>query len=192
MVLKQTEAELDQAKEKFQREIDQSKADHQAHLQSLETKINEVEANHETQHQKSQRELALRMQEIAATDAALEEERLLKQQGQEEKEVAHAILFSQTADSAIDVDAFEADHLLNAFTQLEELAETGTHQDWSSTPKEGAASHSSQQREPPSQSVISAAATKTSQENSSPHSATKTGKRTRGPAKAKSPALKEK
>ena len=38
----------------------------------------------------------------------------------------------------------------------------------------------------------SAAATKTSQENSSPHSAAKTGKRTRGPAKTKSPAPKEK
>ena len=72
MVIKQKEAELAQAKEKFQRELDQSKADHQAHLQSLETKINEVEANHETQNQKSQRELALRIQEIAAKDAALE------------------------------------------------------------------------------------------------------------------------
>ena len=90
----------------------------------------------------------------------------MKQQSQEEKEVVQSILFSQTADSAIDVDAYEADHLLNAFTQREELAETGTHQDWSPTPKEGAASQSSQQREPPSQSANSAAATKTSQENS--------------------------
>ena len=62
MVIKQKEAELAQAKEKYQRDLDQSKAEHQAHLQSLETKINEVEANHETQNQKSQRELALRTQ----------------------------------------------------------------------------------------------------------------------------------
>ena len=59
VVIKQKEAELAQAKEKFQRDFDQSKAEHQAHLQSLETKINEVEANHETQNLKSQRELAL-------------------------------------------------------------------------------------------------------------------------------------
>ena len=43
-VLKQKEEELAQAKERFQRDLDQSKAEHQAHLQSLETKINEVEA----------------------------------------------------------------------------------------------------------------------------------------------------
>ena len=90
------------------------------------------------------------------------------------------------------MDAYEADHLLNDSTQREEPAETGTHQDWSPTPKEGAAPQSSQQSEPQNQSVNSAAATKTSQENSSPHSAAKTGKRTRVPAKAKSPALKEK
>ena len=89
------------------------------------------------------------------------------------------------------MDAYEADHLLNAFTQREELAQTGTHQDWNPTSREGAASQSSQQMEPPSQSVNSATATNTSQENSSLHSAAKTGKRTRDPAKNKSPAPKE-
>ena len=190
-MLKQKEDELAQAKERFQRDLDQSKAEQQAHLQSLETKINEVEANHETQNQKSQRELALRTQELAAKNAILEEEMLLKQQSQEEKEVARCILFSQTADSAIDVDAYEADQLLNASTQREEPAQTGTHQDWNPTPREGAASQSSQQTEPPSQSVNSAAATKTLQENSSPHSATKTGKRVRNAPQTKIPAVKE-
>ena len=59
-VLKQKEDEIAQAKERFQRDLDQSKADHQSHLQSLETKINEVEAIHETQNKTKQRELALR------------------------------------------------------------------------------------------------------------------------------------
>ena len=115
----------------------------------------------------------------------------MKQQSQEEKEVARAILFSQTADSAIDVDAEEADHLLNAFTQCEEPNPAGTHQDWNATPRGGAASQSSQQLEPPSQALNSAPAVTASQENSSPHSAAKTGKRGRGSGKAKSPAAKE-
>ena len=112
----------------------------------------------------------------------------MKQQSQEEKEVARSILFSHAAESAIDVDA---DQLLNASTQREEPAQTGTHQDWNPTPREGAASQSSQQTEPPSQAVNSAVAIKTSQENSSPHSTAKTGKRLRNAPKTKTPAAKE-
>ena len=146
-----------------------NKAEQQAHFQSLETKINEVEANHEIQNQKSQREVALRTQELAAKNAILEEEMLLKQ----EKEVARSILFfslSQIAASSIYVDAYEADQLLNASTQREEHAQTGTHQDWNPTPKEGAAFQSSQHD---------------LAEKSSPHSAATTGKRVRNVQKTK-------
>ena len=115
----------------------------------------------------------------------------MKHQSQEEKEVARSILFSQTAESAIDVDAYEADQLLNASTQRGEPAQTGTHQDWNPTPRERAASQSSQKTEPPSQAVNSVAAIMTSQENSSPDSAAKTGKRVRNAPKTKSPAAKE-
>ena len=105
--------------------------------------------------------------------------------------MARAILFSQTADSAIDVDAEEADHLFNAATQCEEPTPAATHQDWNATSREVAASQSSQQVEPPSQALNSAPAVTASQENSSLHSAAKTGKRGRNPGTAKSPAAKE-
>ena len=105
--------------------------------------------------------------------------------------MARAILFPQTADSAIDVDAEEADHLLNACTHCEEPTPAATHQDWNATPREGVASQSSHQLEPPSHASNCAPAATASQENSSPHSAAKTGKRGRGPGKAKSPAAKE-
>ena len=117
---------------------------------------------------------------MAAKNATLEEELLLKQQSQEEKEVARAILFSQTADSAIDVDADEADHLLNAFTQCEEPTPAGTHQDWNAFSREGVASQSSQKLEPPSQALNSDLAATASQENSSLHLVAKTGRRGRG------------
>ena len=63
-----------QARERFQRDLDQSKADHQEHFKRMETKINEAASTHETQHQRSQRDLELRAQEVAAKNAALEEE----------------------------------------------------------------------------------------------------------------------
>ena len=61
-VLKQKDDELGQAKERFQRDLDQSKADHQEHFKRMESNINEVAANHETQNQRSQRNLELRTQ----------------------------------------------------------------------------------------------------------------------------------
>ena len=44
-VLMQKENELAQAKDKIQREVDQSKEDHQEHLKDMENKINEVAAS---------------------------------------------------------------------------------------------------------------------------------------------------
>ena len=70
----------------------------------MENKINEVAANQETQNQRGQRDLELRSQELAAKNAALEEELLLRQQSQEEKQIAQSLLLSQPAESAIDVD----------------------------------------------------------------------------------------
>ena len=87
-VLKQNDNELAKAKERFQRDLDQSKADHEEHLKRMECKINEVAAIHETQHQRSQRDVVRRAQELSAKNAVLEEELTLKQQSQEEKEIA--------------------------------------------------------------------------------------------------------
>ena len=78
-VLMQKNNEMAQAREK-QRELDQSKADHQEHLKNMENKVNEIAAKHETQNQRSQRDLELKAQELAAKNAALEEELLLRQQ----------------------------------------------------------------------------------------------------------------
>ena len=71
----------------------------------MENKINEVATNQETQNQRGQRDLEFRSQELAAKNAALEEELLLRQQSQEERQIARSLLFSQTVDSAIDVEA---------------------------------------------------------------------------------------
>ena len=71
----------------------------------MENKINEVAANQETQNQRGQRDLEIRSQELAAKNAALEEEIQLRQQSQEEKQIARSLLLSQTAESAIDVEA---------------------------------------------------------------------------------------
>ena len=46
----------------------------------MENKINEVAVNHETQNQRSQRDLEFRSQELAAKNAVLEEEFVLRQQ----------------------------------------------------------------------------------------------------------------
>ena len=72
-----------QARERFQREFDQSKAAHQELFKSMENKVNEIAANHETQSQRSQKDLELKAQELAAKNAALEEELFLRQQSQE-------------------------------------------------------------------------------------------------------------
>ena len=99
---------------------------------------------------------------------------------------------SQTADSAIDVDADQdVEQLINASTQGEELNPTSMQQDWNATPREGAASQSSNQPEVTSPAPNSVPPGKVPQESSSLHSVGKTAKRTRGPAKTKSPALKE-
>ena len=63
-VLMQQDSKLAQVKEKVQRELDQSKADHEEHFKNMENKINEVAANHETRNQRSQRDLELRSQEV--------------------------------------------------------------------------------------------------------------------------------
>ena len=158
----------------------------------METNINETASTHEIQHQSSQRDLELRTQELAAKNAALEEELRQRQQSQEEKEMPRALLLSQTAESAIDVDADqEVEQLINASTQGEEPNTTSTQQDWNATPREGAASQSSNQPEVTSPAPNSVPSGKAPQERASPHSAGKTGKRTRGPAETKSPAVKE-
>ena len=110
--------------------MDQSKADHDEHCKKIENEINEVAANHETQNQRSQRVLELRSQELAAKTAALEEELLLRQQSQEERQAARSLLLSQTADSAIDVEADQdVEQLINASTQADELHTTSMQQD---------------------------------------------------------------
>ena len=83
------------------------------------------------------------------------------------------------------------EQLINSSIQAEEMHTTSMQQDWNATPREGAASQSSNQPEvtSPAPNIVSPA--KLSQENSSPHSIGKPGKRTRGPGKSKSPALKE-
>ena len=104
----------------------------------MENKINEVAANHETQHQRSQRDLELRSQEFAAKNAVLQEELLLRQQSQEERQTAQSLLLSQMADSVIDVDADQdVEQLINASTQADELHTTSMQQDWNAIPREG-------------------------------------------------------
>ena len=158
----------------------------------MENKINEVAANQETQNQRGQRDLELRSQELAAKNAALEDELLLRQQSQEERQIARSLLLSQTAESAIDVEADQdVEQLINASTQGEEPNPASMQQDWNATPREGAASQSSNQPEVTSPAPNSVSPGKVSQESASPHSVGKIGKRTRGPAKTKSPAAKE-
>ena len=116
----------------------------------------------------------------------------MRQQSQEEKEIARSLIFCQTAESTIDVDADQdVEQLINASTQGEELNPTSMQQDWNATFREGAASRSSNQPEVTSPAPNSVPPGEVLQENSSPHSVGKTAKRTRGPAKTKSPALKE-
>ena len=106
--------------------------------------------------------------------------------------MARALLFSQTAESAIDVDADQdVEQLINASTQGEEPNTTSMQQDWNATPREGVASQSSNQPEVTSPAPNSVPTGKVPQESVSFNVAGKTGNRTRGSAKSKSPAVKE-
>ena len=114
----------------------------------MENKINEVAADQETQNQRGQRDLEFKSQELAAKNAALEEELLLRQQSQQERQIARALVLSQTVDSAIDVEADQdIEQSINASTQADELLATSMQQDWNATPREGAMSLSSSQAE---------------------------------------------
>ena len=171
-------------KENIQREFDQSKDYHQEHFKNMENKVNEIAASHEIQNQRSQRDLELKAQELAAKNAALEEELVLKQQSQDERQIAAALFMSQTEDGAIDLDADQdVEQRRNASTQEEELHTASLQQDWTATPREGAASHSSNQPEVTSPVLNAPPTAQMSQESSSPPSIGKQGKRTRGPAK---------
>ena len=52
-VFNETYNELVQAKKRFQRDLAQSKADHEDHFKRMECTINEVAANHETHNQRN-------------------------------------------------------------------------------------------------------------------------------------------
>ena len=92
----------------------------------MENKINEVASNQEMHDQKGQRDLELKSQELQAKNAALEEELLLRQQSQEEIQIAQRIFLSQTIDGAIDVGADEeVEQLINAFSEAAEKAAVG-------------------------------------------------------------------
>ena len=54
----------------------------------MENKINEVASNQEMHNQRGRRDLELKSQELQAKNAALEEELLLRQQSQEEIQIA--------------------------------------------------------------------------------------------------------
>ena len=131
-VLKQKDDELAQIKERYQRELDNNTAAHQEHLRNMENKISEVEADHDTKKQ-SQRELELRLQDVASKNALLEAELVRRDQSQEEKEVAESIIRSQEEDGAIDVDAEDAKGE-NATPRDDEFAPTKLHQDGNVTP----------------------------------------------------------
>ena len=84
-MLKQKDDELAQIKERYQRELDSNTAAHQEHLRNMETKISEVEADHDTKKH-SQRELELKLQDIASKNAILEAELVRRDQDQKEKD----------------------------------------------------------------------------------------------------------
>ena len=85
--MRQKEEELAQAKERDQRDLDENKASHQAHLKEMEDKIIATETNQANQNQQSQREFELIIQAYAHKNAVLEEQLLLllKQQSKEDK-----------------------------------------------------------------------------------------------------------
>ena len=201
-MLKQKDDEFAQVKERYQRDLDKNTAAHQEHLRNMEDKISEVEADHVTKRQ-SQRELEIRLQEVANTNALLEAELVRRDQSQEEKEVAESILRSQEEDGAIDVDAEEAKSVINVTPRDDEFASTKLHQDGNVTPTEGSVPQSPLQPGSASQATHQAQQAEVAQSNeafiASPFSALErgllpkpAGKRVRGLGKAKSPATKVK
>ena len=75
--------------------------------------------------------MELKSQELHAKNAALEEELLLRQQSQEEIQIAQGILLSQTIDGAIDVEADEdVEQLINASKEAAELLAAPMQPDW--------------------------------------------------------------
>ena len=152
----------------------------------MENKINEVAFNQEMRNQRGQRDLELKSQELQANNAASEEELLSRQQSQEQIRIAQGILLSQTIESAIDVEADEeVEQLINASTEAAELLAAPLQPDWNATSREAAMSQSSHQPE------ITSSAAKLAQETGSPNPVSKQVKRTRGPGKSKSQAVKE-
>ena len=148
----------------------------------MESHINEVGSNQEMQNQKGQRDLELKAQEFHAKNAALEHKLLQKQHSQEEVRIAQERFFSQT----IDVEGHEEiEQLINASSEAADLLEPPMQGDWNATSRKAAASQSSNQPE------ITSSPAKLAQETGSPNPISKPVKRTRGPGKSKSPALKE-
>ena len=148
----------------------------------MESKINEVASNQEMHNQKGQRDVESKAQELQAKNAALEHELLQKQHCQEELWIAQERLFSQTIDAEGDE---EIEQIINASSEAANLLEPPLQGDWNATPREAAASQSSNQPE------ITSSPAKLGPETCSPNPASKPVKRIRGPGKSKSPALKE-
>ena len=107
---------------------------------------------------------------------------MLRQQSQEEVHIAQGIFFSQ----AIDVEGDEEiEQLIKTSREAAELLEAPMQADWNATSREAAAFQSSNQQE-----IISSPA-KLAQEIGSPNPVSKPVKRTRGPGKSKSQAMKD-
>ena len=152
----------------------------------MENKINEVAFNQEMQNQRGQRDLELKSQELQANNAASEEELLSRQQSQEQIRIAQGILLSQTIESAIDVGADEdVEQLINASSKAAELLAAPMQPNWNATSRDAAMSQSFNQPE------ITSSLAKLAQATGSPNPVSKQGKRTRGPGKSNSPAVKE-
>ena len=104
----------------------------------------------------------------------------------------HDRFVCRTVGSTIDVEAGQdVEQFINAFTQGEEPKPTSMNQDWNAIPREGAASQSCNQPEVTSPAPNSVPPGKFLQESTSPYFAGEPGKRTRGPAKTKCFAVKE-
>ena len=71
-VLAQKESEFAVAKAQIQKEFILKQAEHQEHVENMESHINEVASNQEAYNQKGQRDLELNAQELQAKNAALE------------------------------------------------------------------------------------------------------------------------
>ena len=105
-----------------------------------------------------------------------------KQQSQEEVRIAQERFLSQTINVEGDE---EIEQVINASSEAANLLEPLMQGDWNATPREAAASQSSNQPE------ITSSPAKLGQETSSPNPASTPVKRIRGPGKSKSPAPEE-